>query len=113
MGEARSRLGLLLSELKRRRVFRVAAVYGVVAWIVVQVAEAVFPAFLIPDWGFRLVVLLALLGLPMALALAWAFDITSSGLLRTWGWPTHPGWRRMRAASSENAAGPSAGSRGR
>ena len=70
-------------ELKRRRVFRVAAVYVVAAVAVVQTADAVFPRLQLPDWTVTLVVALALLGLPVALALAWAFDVTPEGVKRT------------------------------
>lgn len=70
-------------ELSRRRVFRVAASYAVVAWLVIQVAEVSFEAFELPSWSLRLVILLALLGFPIAVALAWAFDLTSRGLERT------------------------------
>lgn len=70
-------------ELGRRRVFRVAASYAVVAWLAIQVAEVSFEAFELPSWSLRLVILLALLGFPVAIALAWAFDLTSHGLERT------------------------------
>jgi adenylate cyclase len=73
----------LLAELKRRRVFRVAAVYGASAFVALQVTDLVFPRLGLPDWTVTLVVALALLGLLFALALAWAFDATSEGLRRT------------------------------
>lgn len=62
-----------LAELKRRKVFKVAALYGVVAFVVLQVADLVLPALAIPDWGMRLVLVLILLGFPIALIFAWAF----------------------------------------
>lgn len=60
-----------LRGLRRRRLYRVAAAYVVVAWLAVQVADVLIPVFRLPEWGVRLVLSLALLGLPMALAIAW------------------------------------------
>jgi len=71
-----------LGELKRRHVYRVAIAYGVVAWLLVQVATQVFPFFEIPNWVVRLVVLLTVLGFPVALVIAWAFEMTPEGLKR-------------------------------
>ena len=68
------------AELRRRKVIRVAVTYGVVAWLVVQVAEAVFEPLRLPDWTLTLVVVLAILGFPIAVALAWAFEITPTGM---------------------------------
>ena len=70
-------------ELKRRHVYRVAIAYGVVAWLVIQIATQVLPVFEIPTWAVRLVVLLLIIGFPVALALAWAFDLTPEGIKRT------------------------------
>ena len=71
------------AELKRRNVYKVAIAYGVVAWLLMQVASQIFPFFEIPSWAVRLVVLLLILGFPIALVLAWAFDLTPEGLKRT------------------------------
>ena len=71
-----------LTELRARGVIGVAVVYGVVGWTVVEVASAVFPALGLPDWSVTLVVALVLLGFPMALVLAWAFERTPSGVQR-------------------------------
>src|SRR6188472_3179531 len=71
-----------LAELKRRHVYRVAIAYGVVAWLLIQVATQVFPFFEIPNWVVRLVVLLTVLGFPVALVIAWAFEMTPEGLKR-------------------------------
>ena len=73
----------LLSELKRRKVYKVALAYGVVSWLLVEVASVIFPALLLPDWTLRLAVVLALLGFPLVLILAWFFDITPKGIART------------------------------
>jgi TolB-like protein len=68
------------AELKRRKVVRVAMVYSIVAWLVIQVAVTTFPSLLIPDWATRLVIMFVLLGFPIALILAWAFDLTPEGI---------------------------------
>ena len=70
------------SELKRRNVYKVAAAYAVVSWLLIQVATQVFPFFEIPNWTVRLVVILLVLGFPVALILSWAFEITSEGIKR-------------------------------
>src|SRR5438094_2274071 len=75
--------GSFLSQLKERHVVRVAIAYGVTAWLLAQVATQIFPFFEIPNWGVRLVILALLVGFPIALALAWAFDITPQGIVRT------------------------------
>src|SRR2546421_7398688 len=77
------KLGSFFSELKRRNVYKVAVGYAVVGWLLIQVATQVFPFFEIPNWAVRLVVLLVLLGFPVALVLAWAFELTPEGLKRT------------------------------
>ena len=69
-------------ELKRRNVYKVAVAYAVVSWLLIQVATQVFPFFEIPNWAVRLVVLLLILGFPVALILSWAFEITSEGIKR-------------------------------
>ena len=71
------------TELKRRNVYKVAAAYAVVAWLLIQVATQVFPFFEIPNWAVRLVVLLIIIGFPIALVIAWAFELTPEGLKRT------------------------------
>ncbi|HET7063878.1 MAG TPA: hypothetical protein VFI49_06335 [Rudaea sp.] len=70
----------LIAELKRRRVFRVAAAYVVVAWLAVQAASIGFPAFDAPPWAMRVFILVVALGFPLALVLAWAFEITPEGV---------------------------------
>ena len=72
-----------LEELKRRHVYRVAAAYAVVGWLLIQVATQVFPVFHLPDWIDQAVVLLILIGFPIALVLAWAFDATPQGIVAT------------------------------
>ncbi|MFO7764302.1 MAG: hypothetical protein R6V61_11265 [Wenzhouxiangellaceae bacterium] len=78
---ARSRGSLrqFLRELKRRRVYSVAVGYAAGAFVVIQVADLVFPALGIPPWAYRVVVILSLIGFPIALALAWAYEVTAEG----------------------------------
>jgi TolB-like protein/Flp pilus assembly protein TadD len=70
------------AELKRRNVYKVAIAYGVVAWLLLQVATQVFPFLEIPNWAIRLVIMLLALGFPIALVLAWAFELTPEGIKR-------------------------------
>ncbi len=72
-----------LTELKRRNVYKVAIAYAVVAWLLMQVARQIFPFFDIPNWVVRLVVLLLVIGFPIALIIAWAFELTPEGIKRT------------------------------
>ena len=69
-------------ELKRRNVYKVAIAYAVVSWLLMQVASQIFPFFEIPNWAVRLVVLLLIIGFPVALILAWAFELTPEGIKR-------------------------------
>src|SRR5882724_11410421 len=71
------------AELKRRNVYKVAIAYAVVAWLLMQVASQIFPFFEIPNWAVRLVVLLLVIGFPVALILAWAFELTPEGIKLT------------------------------
>jgi hypothetical protein len=71
------------AELKRRNVYKVAVAYAVVGWLVMQVAATVVPALHLPDVITSAVVVLTLLGFPIALVLAWAFEMTPEGLKRT------------------------------
>lgn len=70
-------------ELKRRKVFQVAGTYLLVGWLVIQITVAVFPQFDIPTWASRFVILLVALGFPIALILAWAFELTPDGVRPT------------------------------
>lgn len=73
------RLVRFYRELKRRKVMRVAVVYAVVAWLLVEVASVILPELLLPDWSVRLVIALAILGFPIAVILAWAVELTPDG----------------------------------
>ena len=70
----------IFRELKRRNVFRVAIAYAIVAWILIEVTATTFPILKLPDWSVTLVTALVLIGLPLALIMAWAFEITPEGL---------------------------------
>ena len=70
-------------EVQRRKVYRVAAAYIIAAGFIIQVGSAVFPAWELPNWAFRLVVVLLLIGFPIALILAWAYDVTPQGIRAT------------------------------
>jgi len=76
-------------ELQRRNVYRVAVTYTVVSWVLIQIATQVFPFFEIPSWAVRVIVLLLILGFPVALLLAWAFELTPEGIKRTEEVPLH------------------------
>ena len=75
--------GNFFAELKRRNVYKVAVAYIVGGWALSQGIAQVFPVFDVPNWAIRLVVLLIIIGLPVALLLAWAFEITPQGIKRT------------------------------
>ncbi len=70
-------------EVKRRKVYRVAVAYVIAAGGIIQLASAAFPAWELPNWSLRLVIVLLLIGFPIALILAWAFDVTSQGIKAT------------------------------
>jgi TolB-like protein/Flp pilus assembly protein TadD len=72
-----------VGELKRRNVYKVAIAYAVIAWLLIQIATQTFPFFEIPNWMVRAVIVLLLLGFPIALIIAWAFELTPEGLKRT------------------------------
>lgn len=71
------------SELKRRSVYKVAVAYAVVSWLIAQVATQILPFLEIPNWAIRLVIVLLALGFPIALVLAWAFELTPEGIKQT------------------------------
>src|SRR5216110_167675 len=88
-------MGGFFEEVKRRKVYRVVAAYVIAAGGVIQLASAAFPAWELPIWALRLVIALLLLGFPIALVLAWAYDITSQGVRAT-PTPAVPGSHRRR-----------------
>ena len=76
-------LSTFVAELKRRNVYKVAVAYAVAGWALSQGIAQVFPVFDIPNWAIRLIVLLIILGLPIAVVLAWMFELTPQGIRRT------------------------------
>jgi TolB-like protein/Tfp pilus assembly protein PilF len=70
-------------EVRQRKVYRIAAVYIVAAGFIIQIASAAFPAWELPNWSLRLVIVLLLIGFPIALILAWAYDVTPQGIRAT------------------------------
>lgn len=71
------------AELKRRKVYTVAVTYAVVGWLLIQVVTQIFPPFDVPMWAERLVIVLIAFGFPVALVLAWIYDFTRHGIMRT------------------------------
>src|SRR2546423_7423275 len=71
------------AELKRRNVYKVAVAYAVIGWLVIQIATSTFPVLEIPNWATKLVIAVVLLGFPIALVIAWAFEMTPEGIKRT------------------------------
>src|SRR5262249_53060857 len=89
-------------ELQRRKVYRVAAAYIVAAGFLIQMASAAFPAWEVPNLSFRLVIVVLLIGFPIALLLAWTYDLTTHGIQAT---PQTPGAHRRRNVILLTAAG--------
>ena len=83
MNDTNATLARWFAELRRRKVVRVAIVYVVIAWLLIQVADATFEPIGLPDWANRLVIVLVVLGFPLACGLAWALDVTPRGIQRT------------------------------
>src|SRR5213596_3232874 len=71
------------AELKRRNVYKVAVAYAIVGWLVIQISSTVLPTFHTPEWVVQTLVVVVMLGFPIALILAWAFELTPEGLKRT------------------------------
>jgi TolB-like protein/Tfp pilus assembly protein PilF len=103
-GDDKARLFMsgFFQELQRRKVYRVAAAYIIAAGFIIQIGSAVFPAWELPNWTLRLVIVLLLLGFPVALILAWAYDVTPQGIQAT---PKVPGGHRRRNITLLVAAG--------
>ena len=74
---------IFFTELKRRKVYRVAVAYAIVAWLLIQATSILFPTFEAPSWVMKVFVTAVILGFPVALILAWAFDLTPEGLKRS------------------------------
>ena len=83
MSEPFGRLRRFLRELKRRNVYQVAATYSVVGFVLVQIADLTFVRLGLPSWTVTLVIVLVAMGFPLALVLAWAFEMSPGGMRRT------------------------------
>ncbi|NQT64106.1 MAG: hypothetical protein HQ556_14195 [Candidatus Marinimicrobia bacterium] len=83
MSDQQKSFSRFMQELRNRRVFRVLATYAVIAFVIIQIADIVFPALHLPEWTLTLVVVLLGIGFPVVFGLAWAFDITEKGVVRT------------------------------
>jgi TolB-like protein/tetratricopeptide (TPR) repeat protein len=83
MDKPQSTFGRIYEDLRRRKVFRATALYGVIAWFVIQAAEATFDPLNLPQYTHRIVVIAALAGFPIVVILAWLYDLTSRGFIRT------------------------------
>jgi len=85
-----SNLSAFIAELRRRRVFRVAAFYGGITFVfvIIQIIDGAFSYLHIPEWFGTAIIVLLLIGFPIAIGPAWAFDITPEGIVRTVGSPT-------------------------
>ena len=77
------RIDNFFAELKRRNVYRAAVLYGMAAWLLVQIATQVFPFFDVPNWAVRFVIVALVIGFPIAMLLAWIFELTPEGIVRT------------------------------
>src|SRR5262245_46942777 len=73
----------LIAQLKQRHVFRVAAMYAVTAWLLLQLGSVTFEPLGFPQWSQRALIILAVVGFPIALVLAWIFDVTPNGIVRS------------------------------
>jgi len=76
------KIDIFFAELKRRNVYKVAVAYAVVAWLTIQAASIFLPAFNAPQWAMQIIILILVIGFPIALAFSWAFEITSEGIVR-------------------------------
>ena len=72
----------IFRELKRRNVIKVAIAYAIVAWLLIEITATTFPILKLPDWAVTLVTAFVLIGFPLALIFAWAFEITPEGIKR-------------------------------
>ena len=101
MSQPTNKISQFWNELKRRKVFRVVAMYAATAFIILEVVDIVLPRLGLPDWTVTFVIILLIIGFPITVILSWIFDITPEGILKTGsikeekkkGIPTQPGKR--------------------
>src|SRR5204862_3645843 len=80
--QSMSKRASFFAELKRRNVYKVAVAYAVIAWLSIQAASIFLPAFNAPQWAMQVVILILVVGFPVALVFSWAFEITPEGIVR-------------------------------
>jgi adenylate cyclase len=93
-------------ELRRRRVIRIAVVYAIIGWVVIEVASTVLPHLNLPDWAVTLVIVLVALGFPIAVIMGWMFDIGPHGVERTAPLAEAPNTKATKLAPSQGSARP-------
>lgn len=98
-----TRIKSFFQELKRRKVFHVATVYAITAWAVAQGASSLFPVFGAPAWAVQVFVAVTVLGFPIAIVLAWAFEVTPEGVMRDEGSVLVPSERKSSDTASTTA----------
>ena len=103
MPDSTSRSGAFFAELRRRRVFRVAAFYGGIAFVIIQIIDGTFDLMGAPEWAGRIIVVLLGIGFPITMILAWVFDITPEGIVRTEGPSTGSGRQQTKPGTSNRA----------
>src|SRR5213596_1876564 len=89
------------AELKRRNVYKAAIAYAVVGWLVIQIASTILPTFHAPEWVVQTLIVIVALGSPVALVIAWAFEMTPEGMKRTEDIPPDeklPEWSKRKFA---------------
>ena len=89
--------GNFFAELKRRNVYKVAVTYAVVSWLAIQAASIVLPTFHAPEWVLQTIIALAMIGFPIAVVIAWAFELTPEGIKRTEDADANPGQKHSRS----------------
>jgi len=77
------KISKFIEELRRRNVFRVATAYAIAGWLIIQIATSVFPAFNFPDWTQQFVIIITMIGFPLSIIFAWAFELTPEGLKKS------------------------------
>ena len=97
----------LLSELKRRNVLRMAALYAVVAWLIMQVGEVTFEPLHFPDWAMTALIVVVIAGFPIAMALAWFFNFTLRGITKDIGPPSESAIAVAASQAEPMSSGPS------
>src|SRR5512135_3424048 len=102
------RLQNLLGELRRRRIFGAVTAYTIGAWLLIQVASVILPAFDAPAWTMRALIITTVVGAPVAVVVAWVFDLTPRGFVRTESAEEQAGTAATASAEPAERSGPAA-----